>query len=133
MKEEDDNPSEHHHLTQYMQLIRYKNRICVGSARNWRHVIIQELHASNLGRHSGVIATYQRVKKSFYWPKFRNDIHHFINLCEVCQLNKPEHIYTPGLLKSLPIPERAWSSIGMDFITGLTKSDGKEVILVIVD
>lgn len=32
LKEEGDNPSEHNHLTQYMQLIRYKNRICVGSA-----------------------------------------------------------------------------------------------------
>jgi hypothetical protein len=46
---------------------------------------------------------------------------------------KPEHIHTPGLLQPLPIPFEAWTSIGVDFITGLSKSDGKDVIMVVVD
>ena len=37
-----------------------------------------------------------------------------------------------GLLKQLPIPERPWNSISMDFIEKLRMSDGSNTILVIV-
>ena len=40
---------------------------------------------------------------------------------------------SPGLLEPLPVPDGPWSSISMDFITGLPKSKGREVIMVIVD
>ncbi|XP_026451403.1 uncharacterized protein LOC113351675 [Papaver somniferum] len=37
------------------------------------------------------------------------------------------------VMAPLPIPEQAWEHISMDFILGLPKSKGREVILVIVD
>lgn len=37
------------------------------------------------------------------------------------------------MLEPFPIPDMAWSSISMDFIEGLPKSGGKDVILVVVD
>ena len=38
-----------------------------------------------------------------------------------------------GLLKQLPVPERLWNSISMDFIKKLPMSDGSDMILVIID
>jgi RNase H-like domain found in reverse transcriptase/Reverse transcriptase (RNA-dependent DNA polymerase)/Retroviral aspartyl protease/Integrase zinc binding domain len=121
------------HLSEYMGLIRYKGKICVGNAGDWRQKIIFEMHDSSQGGHSGISATYHRIKRNFYWPSLKDSVHSYIQQCPNCQMNKGEHIHPPGLLQPLPIPHEAWSSIGMDFITGLPKSKGYEVILVIVD
>jgi hypothetical protein len=53
--------------------------------------------------------------------------------CLVCQQNKVETIKTLGLLQPLAIPSQRWEEVSMDFITGLPKSEGKSVIMVIVD
>src|SRR6266481_5633918 len=53
---------------------------------------------------------------------------------DLCQkLLQVMHHRPYGLLKQLPIPERLWNSISMDFIEKLPKSSGYTSILVIVD
>lgn len=51
----------------------------------------------------------------------------------ICQAHKHENVASPGLLQPLPIPEEVWIDVSMDFISGLSKSQGKEVIFVVVD
>jgi len=47
--------------------------------------------------------------------------------------SKPQHHKLYGSLQQLPIPERLWNSISMDFIEKLPSSTGFNTILVIVD
>lgn len=56
-----------------------------------------------------------------------------IRNCPVCQVTKSEHVHIPGLLNPLKVPDMAWTHISMDFVEGLPKSKGKDVILVVVD
>ena len=56
-----------------------------------------------------------------------------VSECVTCQQNKSEHALPTGLLQLLPIPEKKWESISMDFITGLPKVQGKDCIYVVVD
>lgn len=61
------------------------------------------------------------------------DIQAYVRSCIVCQRSKPEQIASLGLLQPLPVPDRVWDSISMDFIEGLPSSHGKQVIFVVVD
>ena len=63
----------------------------------------------------------------------KKDIRKFIRECDNCQQNKAENIHIPGLLQPLPIPTQVWTDISMDFIEGLSKSEGYSVIIVVVD
>lgn len=114
-------------------ILRYKNRIYVGSTTNIRNKLIQAFHKSAFGGHSGVKVTYHRIKKIFYWPQLKKEVEKIVSECPTCQITKAEHVHSPGLLDPLQIPEMAWTHISMDFIEGLPKSQGKDVILVVVD
>ena len=56
-----------------------------------------------------------------------------INEFTTFQQNKDEHSHPTRLLQPLPILERKWESISMDFITGLPRVQGKDCIFVVVD
>lgn len=56
----------------------------------------------------------------------------WMHQCPTCQATKIEHIHSPGLLEPLLVPDMAWVHISMDFITTLPKSQGKDVIFLMV-
>lgn len=114
-------------------IIKYKDRIWLGNHQQAKQAILLALHASGVGGHSGITATYQKVKALFAWPNLKRDVKDYVNGCTVCQQAKLEHTRTPGLLQPLPIPEKAWDIISLDFIEGLPKSSRFDTILVIVD
>lgn len=90
-------------------------------------------YSSSMGGHSGVDKTTRRIKRTFYWKGLKKDVQFFISECSVCQRFKGKNVHPPGLLQPLPIPEKVWSDISMDFIEGLPKSHGKTTIFVVVD
>ncbi|GJU62053.1 retrotransposable element Tf2 [Tanacetum coccineum] len=98
--------------------------------------IVQELQAKVYkgdNSHSGTTVTVHRLKSLFYWKGVHKEVKQFIRECDTCQRQKPDLAAYPGLLQPLPIPEKIWSSISMDFIEGLPSSQGKTVIMVVVD
>jgi hypothetical protein len=53
-------------VTVHEGIIRYKGKIYVGNSFNWRNKVLQSLHDSSVGGHSGILGIYQRVKRLFY-------------------------------------------------------------------
>jgi hypothetical protein len=111
----------------------YKDRLYLCKKSQLKQKVLFELHTSPVGGHLGFLKTYHRVKKEFFWDGIKTDVQRFVVECLVCQQNKVETIKTPGLLQPLAIPSQRWEEDSMDFITGLLKSEGKSVIMVIVD
>lgn len=114
-------------------LIRKGNLIWIDSNSALQTRLITAFHSSPIGGHSGVNATYHRLKQNFTWKGMRSHIDSYIKQCAICQHTKHSHQHPTGLLQPLPIPAGVWTDLSMDFIEGLPKSDGYSVILVVVD
>nr|GEZ68849.1 retrotransposable element Tf2 [Tanacetum cinerariifolium] len=90
-------------------------------------------HGSSVRGHYGVKVTTHRISSMLYWKGMRKDIKKFVHECIHCQRNKLDLAAYPGLLQPLPIPNKIWESINMDFIEALPRSQGYTVIFVVVD
>jgi len=121
-----------HYLWQQGILYR-KGKIVVGAVPTVRKQLLQLFHDSPTGGHSGVTVTRKRMASVLYWKGLSKDVRNHIRACVVCQRNKPDLSSPAGLLQPLPIPNAIWEDISMDFMEGLPKSNGKDVILVVVD
>lgn len=113
--------------------LRRKGKLVIGSDPTLKTLILKWLHDSPYGGHSGRDVTSARIKSLFFWKGMNKDIQHYVRSCDTCQRCKPDLAASPGLLQPLPIPDRIWDAISMDFIEGLPSSSGKQVILVVVD
>ena len=71
---------------------------------------------------------------NYYWPGLQAYINDYCKSCTTCSCTKPVCHRPYGLLKQLPVPEKPWNSISLDFIEKLPpSSSGYTAILVIVD
>ena len=61
------------------------------------------------------------------------DIEAFCMSCGACAAWKDTNSKPRGLLHNLPIPDRPWQSIGMDFLGLLPKLNNFNYLLVIID
>ena len=77
--------------------------------------------------------TLNYIRWSYWWPQMATDIEAFCRSCVKCQTNKTDMQKPQGLLHSLPIPDKLWQSVGMDFMGPLPQSQGNDYLLVIID
>ena len=94
---------------------------------------MRALHDSPTAGHPGYFKTYRQVRERFTWKGLKADVLQYVRECPVCQQNKQEHTFPAGLLQPLPIPDRKWECISMDFISGLPKAQERDCIYVVVD
>jgi hypothetical protein len=94
-------------------------------------------HETLPGGHGGRHATYEKLARHFFWPFMTATVAQYVRNCLTCQRSKPHKEGKHGLLNPLPIPDRYWNSISIDFITPLpaTTFYGRtyQHIMVIVD
>ena len=114
-------------------LIYYKNKIFLVPRSALKRNILGAAHDAPVVGHPGFLKNYHKVREIFTWKSLKYDVLMYVKEFSVCQQNKVEHSHLAGLLQPLPIPDKTWESVSMDFITGLPKSQGKDSIYVVVD
>ena len=90
-------------------------------------------HAHNIIGHFRQFKTSQYIRGYFWWQSMSHDIESYCKTCGTCVTSKDANSKPTGLLHSLPIPDRPWQSIGLDFIGPLPKSNNFDCLLVVID
>jgi hypothetical protein len=114
-------------------LLLHDGLVCVPDNPELKRMILEECHDSPMAGHFGITKTFDLVSRTFYWPGMHKYIKDYVGGCDICQRSKSSNHKPYGLLQPLPIADRPWSSISVDFVTQLPESNGYTAICVFVD
>ena len=95
--------------------------------------ILKSCHNHPAAGHPGRAATYELASCDSWWPKMRQTVAQFIQNCDTYVCIKPVHHAPYGLLKTLEVPFRRWSSVFLNLLTRLVMLNGFDALLVVVD
>ena len=95
--------------------------------------LIQSIHDSPLSGHLGRESTQELLTREYTRLGMTQDVCRFVCNCNTCGKSKIWREQKHGLLKPLLIPERIWSELSVDFITGLAPSKDSTSIMVVTD
>ena len=96
--------------------------------------VLQYLHNHPITGHFAQMKTPHAVHRQYYWPGLQSYVKDYCKSCTTCSHAKPVCHQPYGLLKQLPVPEKPWNSILLDFIEKiLPSSSSYTAILVIID
>ena len=114
-------------------LLCLDGRIFVPEADDLHLRVLRFKHDHPLSGHYGQSRTLDLIRCEYTWPGVRTYVKDYVKSCTACARAKTPCHRPYGMLKQLPIPERPWNSISMDFIEQLPVSSGFTAILVVVD
>lgn len=114
-------------------LLMNRGMVTVPDADDLRLHVIEQCHDAQAAGHFGIAKTYELITRNFWWPGLRRYVKDYCKSCDTCNRAKPARHKPYGLLNSLPVPQRPWASISMDFVVKLPLSQGFDSVFVVVD
>ena len=93
-------------------------------------ILIDAAHET-LG-HLGPRKMLEYIQCWFWWPTITEDIDVYCKSCGHCQITKVLREKPTGWLHMMPIPERPWQSVSMDFAGLFVEVGGYDYILLII-
>lgn len=103
-----------------------KGKVVVSKESVLKKDLLQNFLASSAASQERVAKTLGRIKAQFWWDGLKKEVWHFVKECTICQREKYKATKPPGHMKPLPIPEKAWMDVSMDFTEAMPWSEGKE-------
>ena len=110
------------------------DRIVIPNDQTLRTRLLVEAHDSPLSAHMGVAKTKSRLRELCHWSGMSSDVFKYVRSCLLCQQNKSSNQAPSGLLHPIPMPDRRWQCVTMDFIGPLPMTKrGHDFVVVFVD
>ena len=114
-------------------LLLYDGRLVVPDVNNLRTALIREAHDQISTAHPGRDKTYRLLRPRYYWRGMLPDVERFVRNCHPCRRADVPRDKTPGFLHPLPIPDRPWQHLSMDFKEMPKDKHGFDSVFVVID
>ena len=112
----------------------FQNRLCVPTDNELKKKLLYEAHNTVFTMHLGGNKMHQDLKQYYWWRGIKRDVIEYVSKCLTCQQVKSKHQVPSGLLNPIPVPQRKWDNIAMDFVSSLPLTQRKhDSVWVIVD
>jgi hypothetical protein len=95
--------------------VLHQGRLIVSATDNLRTRVIREVHDPITSAHPGRNKTKALVAQRYWWPGLPGTVDQYLANCQICLTAKKPRSKTPGLLQPLPVPDRTWYDIVVDF------------------
>ena len=111
-----------------------QHQLVIPDYKRLRQRCLEVTHDAPWAGHFGRDKTSMLVTSLYWWPGIHKDVAEYIRTCPACQRAKSKTHKPYGLMVPLQVPQRRWTSIGIDFITHLPiTTTGFDAIAVFVD
>jgi hypothetical protein len=114
-------------------LLVYKNRLMVPNEDELRTRLCDEFHRPLYRIHSERGKMRKMICQQYFWPGMESYIDRYIGNCPECKRNKDSRLKPAGLLRPLPISQKPWQYVTMDFKSFNKDRYSYNIILVIMD
>ena len=99
-----------------------------------RRQIVSDHHDTPTAGHSGVLATCQSVRTSYWWPGLSSFVRNYIKGCAICQQFKVNtNLSKPSLVPIDTFSSHIFGQVGIDFMTDLPGAEGFDSVMAVVD
>jgi hypothetical protein len=83
--------------------------------------------------HPGKTKTLQLIAPRYYWKGLRADVKRYIANCHECRQASAPQDRAPGYLHLLPIPQRPWQHLTIDYKSFPADKHSHNMLFVIID
>ncbi len=99
----------------------------------YRTHVLKLAHEHVMSGHLGVIKTFYRISKYFYWPGIKSAVSAFCKVCEVCQLTgKPNQRVPVAPLNPIPVMSEPFERLVIDCVGPLPKTKAGHQYLITI-
>ncbi len=95
--------------------------------------LVQYTHDSTMTEHSERDVTDALLSWQFFWPEMLENVCTFCQNCDKCCMNNSWKDRQQGFLKPLPVSERIWQKIFINFVVDLLSSESCMNLLIITN
>lgn len=115
--------------------LQFRGRLWLPTWEPLTTKILQQVHDSPMSGHPGRNTLFKMLQRDYHWDMMSQAVRTFVRNCQQCRGAKKSRQLRQGLLRPLPIADRYWKQISIDFMVDLPSydEDAPRHLMVITD